>query len=454
MFDCDAVVIGGGLAGLSAAHGLRHRNVLLLEKENRFGGRIHSERRGDYWLNWGGHVFGGPGTMTGDLLKSVGLSSTAVPGSLSALAMNGRILTSGRVETYPFRIPMSWRSRAALVRAGAKVRLDVMRYSRIASPRSGEDASVRQQRIYSFLDDHTFRDYTGDLPDDADALFRPTVSRSAGDPEQISAGAGVGYFQLVWDRKGGLSQHIVGGPSTLTETIGASLGEAARKSATVHEVLQDQTGVTVRYEEDGQERTVRAAYAVLATTANVAHSIAPNLSPDLREALGQIKYGPYVSAAFLTNETRPQIWDDTYAIATPKRAFNVFFNMSTTMRAEELSRRPGSSIMAFSPAGLARELIDHEDAEILGRYYQDLNELFPGFQSLVEEAHVKRWRDGLAYCFPGRGRLQPVLSQRGGRILLAGDFLGTRYTETAIQTGLSVAQDIHSRLAAPASAEV
>jgi oxygen-dependent protoporphyrinogen oxidase len=350
----DAIIVGGGLAGLSAAHRLRHRNVLLLEKEPRFGGRIRSERRGDYWLNWGAHVYNGPGTATGDLMSSVGIDSTPVPGSLAGLAMNGTLLTSGRVETYPFRVPMSWSDRAALLRAGVKVRMAVMKYAKVSAPRDGEDYRVRQQRIYDFLGDRTFSDFVGDLPNDADALFRPTVSRSAGDPEQVSAGAGVGYFHLVWDRSGGLCRNIVGGPSTLTETIGAGLGASARIGAEVTEVIHGKNHVIVRYRHDGKDHEAKARYAVLATTAPVTSKIAPDLEADVRDALSKIVYGPYVSAAFLTNETTPQRWDSSYAIATPKRAFNVFFNMSNTTRAAEPFRGKGSSIMAFSPARFAR----------------------------------------------------------------------------------------------------
>ncbi|BDB62696.1 MULTISPECIES: flavin monoamine oxidase family protein [Rhodococcus] len=445
----DAIIVGGGLAGLSAAHRLRHRNILLLEKEPRFGGRIRSERRGPHWLNWGAHVYNGPGSATGDLLTSVGIDSTPVPGSLAGLAMNGKLLTSGRVETYPFRVPMSWHDRIALMRAGIKVRLAVMQYSRVAAPRDGEDYRIRQQRIYDFLGDRTFTDFVGDLPPDADALFRPTVSRSAGDPEQVSAGAGVGYFHLVWDRTGGLSRNIVGGPSTLTETIGAGLGDAAKIGAEVTEVVHADNHVIVRYRHDGVDHEATARYAVLATTAPVISKIAPDLDPDVRDALSKIVYGPYVSAAFLTNETSSQPWDSSYAIATPKRAFNVFFNMSNAARAAEPVRGKGSSIMAFSPARFARPLIDRSDDDILDAYYRDLDDIFPGFPNLVEEAHVQRWPHGLAYCFPGRGALQPTLTRRGSRIMLAGDFLGTWYTETAVQSGFAAAQDILSALATP-----
>ena len=54
----DVVVVGAGLAGLSAAWRMRHWDSLVLEADTRVGGRIMSERRGQYWLNWGGHMYG------------------------------------------------------------------------------------------------------------------------------------------------------------------------------------------------------------------------------------------------------------------------------------------------------------------------------------------------------------------------------------------------------------
>ena len=59
----DVVIVGGGIAGLSAAWRLRHRDVLLLEAGDRLGGRIRSEVHGDYWLNHGAHLFPAPGSL-------------------------------------------------------------------------------------------------------------------------------------------------------------------------------------------------------------------------------------------------------------------------------------------------------------------------------------------------------------------------------------------------------
>lgn len=443
----DVVIVGGGIAGLSAAWRMRHWNSVVLESDGRVGGRIRSERRGPYWLNWGGHVFADGDSATARLLGETGTDSMEVPGSLAGLAMNGKLLLNGRVESYPFRIPMTWSARLGVFKAGAKVALAVARYSRIVRLRAGEDEAARQRRVYDFLNDRSFADFIGDLPEDAEALFKPTVTRSSADIDEISAGAGVGYFSLVWNVGGGLSRNILGGPSTLTEEIAAALSDRVELNSVVGEIVHKRGSVLVRYRQDGVDKEIEARCVVLATPATVSHRIAGDLDPHVREALGKVVYGPYVSAAFLTNETETQVWDGAYGVATPKRSFNIALNMSNIARSVETERRPGSSIMTFSPGTLARQLLERDDDDIVKTYLADLDEVLPGSAGNVVEAEVQRWPTGAPYCFPGRGKLQQALTRRDGRVFLAGDYLGTLYTETAIQTGLSAAREAQSLLA-------
>lgn len=445
----DVVVVGAGLAGLSAAWRLRHWDTLVLESADRVGGRIRSERRGSYWLNWGGHVFAGPGSSTDALLNEVGVMAVAVPGSLQALSMNGAFLRKGHIATYPLRIPMSLPSRIATVSAGLKVVAGVAQYTGVVRKRAGESGASRQQRIYDFMNDRTFADFVGDLPEDAAALFKTTVTRSAGDMDQISAGAGIGYFSLVLGFGQGLSRGIVGGPSTLTESLAAGLGDRVQLGAQVHEVVHTKDSVVVRYRQDGVEREVEARTVVLATTADVTRRIGVDLPTELRDALTRIKYGPHVSSAFLTDETSPQPWDDIYAIAAPKRSFAIALNQASIVRGTESVRQPGGSFMTFSPASLGRALLDKSDEEITRTHLADLEQVLaaPGFSDTVVEAKAERWEVASPYSFPGRAKLQPTLTRGTGRVFLAGDYLGTLYTETSITTGFSAAQEAASVLA-------
>ena len=429
----DVVVIGGGIAGLSAAWALRDRDVVVLEASDRVGGRIRSERRGRYWLNFGAHVFAGPGTPTDRLLRETGVEAVDVPGVLTGVSLEGRLVAGGRIETNPLRLPLSARDRLAFARTGIRLRLGVARYDRIL--RSGD-----QERVLAYLGDRTFADWLGPVPPAVDAVLRPTIQRSSGEPEELAAGYGIGYFHLVWDRSGGLARNILGGPVTLPESIAASLGERVRLDSAVEEVVADGDSLRVSY--TGGE--VSARFAVVATQAHVTRALLPGLPEDVRAALAEIVYGPYVLAAFLTNEPGPTPWDGLYAVATARRSFNMLFNMANVLRRG--AREPGGSLMVYSGASLGRELWDVDDARVVETYLRDLDEVLPGARSIVAEAVVHRWKHGLPYVRPGRHRIQRVLERPHGNVFLAGDYLGTRYTDTAIRTGLAAAAAVRDRL--------
>jgi oxygen-dependent protoporphyrinogen oxidase len=443
--EVEVVVVGAGIAGLTAAWQLRERDILVLEAENRVGGRLYSLPRDPYWLNFGGHVLGGTETATGRLLDDAGVAAAQVPGVLTAVAVNGALLGSGRVETYPFRLPLSRSDRLALMRIGARLRAAVWRYGRMAARRPGESEESRRLRVLSYRDDETFASFLGRVPDEIDALFRPTIERSTAEPEDVSAGYGIGYFQLVWDRTSGLTRNVLGGSARLPEALAAALGERVRTDAPVTSVAREGDGVRVTYSHGGGEQDVHARFAVLAAPAYVTASIAPDLPAETRDALERITYGPYVVAAFLTEEQRPMPYDAIYAVATPKRSFNMIFNTANVLRGNG-PRQPGGSLMVYSGASLARRLEGRTDDEVGETYLHDLDELFPGLAAEVTETRVVRWPKGLPHPRPGRHLLQAALERPLDRFFLAGDYLGTTYVETAIQTGTAAARAIRSRL--------
>ncbi len=441
----DVVVVGGGIAGLAAAWHLRDLDVLVLETSDRVGGRIRSETRGDVWLNFGAHVFGGTESATGRLLSETGVRAAQVEGRLAAVALRHRVVASGMVETYPFRLPLPLRSRASLVRAGVALRLAVRRYAAVASERPGETAEARQQRMLDFLDDRSFSDFIGPLPADVDSILRATLNRSSGEPEELAAGYGVGYFHLVWNRDAGLSRNILGGPSTLIDALAAGIRRPIVTGALVSEVAAGDGSVTVRYRRGDAEHAVRARHAVVATPAFVTREIVRDLPDDTAAALGAMRYGPYVVGAFLTNETRPMPWDELYALATPGRSFGMLFNTANVLRTAGAERR-GGSLMVYTAAGAAAALADLDDDEVCALFLADLSSIYPEAASVVSEVVVQRWDRGLPYAAVGRARLQPALVRPLGSIHLAGDYLGTWYTETACQTAEAAVLAIRQRL--------
>ncbi len=441
----DVIVIGGGLAGLSAAWRLRHNNLLVLEASPRLGGRIRSERRGKYWLNWGGHVFGGQNSYVNNLLKEVEVESLDLIGSLASFSLQGNDKTNKCL--CPCSIPFSWSTKFEVAKTKCKLKTAAKKYFKLQQIRQGEDYRVRQQRILDFMADKTFSDFIGNISPEAKSIFEPIISLSAGNSDDISAAAGIENFLQTCKKNIGLSRNIVGGASTLIQSIARKLGDKVKVEAEVLQVIHHNDHVEVTYRQNGQEITEKAHYCVMATTANIAHNIIKGIDPIVNDALAQIKYGQYVSAVFLTNEVGRQDWDEKYAYYCSQSSFNAVYNMSNLVRAMEAgSRTDGSSFMVLSSAKLAEKLINLSDEEILEIYRNDLEKIFPGFGKIIVEQEVQKFNEGLAYNFLGRNKIQTSLMRPADRVYLAGDYLGTLKTETAIKTGLLAAEDINSKL--------
>jgi oxygen-dependent protoporphyrinogen oxidase len=435
----DAVVVGGGIAGLASAWDLRNRDILVLEASDRLGGRIRSEARDPYWLNLGAHVFSGPESATGRLCADVGVEVASVPGQLAAVELNGRLVVGGRPELYPLRLALAGSERLALAKAGARLRLAVARYSKAAAAREGESAPQARRRLLQFGDDRTFADWLGSMPGDADALFRATVTRSTAEPEEISAGQGIGYFALVWAAGGGLSRNIVGGAGVLVDGISAELGEKVVTGCDVTEVAPGEDSVTVSYTREGKAEQVTARQAVVATRAFEAAAIVRGLPDDTQRALEAIPYGPTVVMAVLTDEQGPMPWDGIYALATPKRSFNMLFNIANVAHARPGHPRSGGSLMMYRSAHGALPLLELPDDEVERAFLFDLYDVFPQARGHVRETQLLKLPRMLPYPAPGRAALQPALDRPLGRVHLAGDYLGGVYSDTAIASGQEAA---------------
>ena len=449
----DAIVVGAGIGGLAAAWDLRDRDVLVLEAADRLGGRVHSEPRGSYWLNLGAHVFSGPGSATWRLAEEVGVELRKVPGQLVAVELNGRIVAGGRPELFPFRLPLSMGDRVALIRAGLRLKRAVAGYERVAEPRAGETPGDTRRRVLAYGDDRTFADWLGPLSGDAAALFRATVTRSTAELDQIAFGHGAGYFSLVWNAGKGLSYNVLGGPGRLIDGVAAGLSGRILTGAEVLDVsigvrLKPDPGsrVRVRYRQMGMDHEVLARHVVLATKAFDAARIAVDLPAETRHSLEHIPYGDSVVMGMITAETGPMPWDDLYALATPKRAFSMLFNVVNVLRPATSEREPGGSLMVYRSGRAALELMERSDSEIEQSFLDDLYAIFPAARGVVKETALVRMPRMLPYAFPGRAALQPGLERPLGRLHLAGDYLGGVYTETSISSGQSASAEIRAEL--------
>jgi protoporphyrinogen/coproporphyrinogen III oxidase len=429
----DVVIVGGGIAGLSAAWRLRHRDVLLLEAGDRLGGRIRSDPCGEYWLNYGAHLFPAPGSLVDGMARQCGLETVPVTGSMMGLAVASTLLTRGRVETYPFRLPLSLRDRIAFAKAGVKVQRAVARYHRL-------------ERRCDFEDHRTFGEFLGPLPPAAQEIFSCAAHRATAELDELSAGCGIGLFALVWGGKSSLiARNLLGGSGQLPAVLARELGKRARTGCRVRAIRTEGADLVVQH--NGGE--VSARHVIVAAQAPEAAPLVAPVAEQAAAALSQLTYGAFVSVAVETSETTAMPYDDLYAMATPGRVFDMFTNQVQALRRGG-PRRPGGSLMLFAGAQGAAELMRERDELIVERFLADLHELYPQTRGVIAGATVHRWEHGNVYARPGRSRLQAALEGPLGahrNLHLAGDYfteLGN--IEAAARTGLAAAEAVDTRI--------
>jgi protoporphyrinogen/coproporphyrinogen III oxidase len=288
----DVVVIGGGIAGLAAAWRLREHDVLLLEADERLGGRLRSDPRGDYWMNYGAQLFPGPGTVVDHMARDCGLDTVPVTGSMMGLAFGPKQLTRGRVETYPFRLSLSVRDRVAFALAGLRVQRAVSAYRRVSTPRAGDSPADVRARVLGFEDERSFADFLGPLPPAVQTIFSCAAHRATAEPGDLSAGCGIGLFALVWGgRRSRLARNLLGGSGELPAALGRRLGARARTSCRVTALRSE----GAEYQADGRTRSVRARHAIVAAQAPFAAPLVAPLAPRAAAALGQMSYGAFLA---------------------------------------------------------------------------------------------------------------------------------------------------------------
>lgn len=261
MKDCDVVVVGAGLAGLTAARALAAagRSVAVVEARGRVAGR-----------NLGGHLDNGvPVEMGG---QWIGRTQTEVMKLIGELGLDtfptyddGDAVTlyKGKVTRYS-DATFGLSDGAAMEAGRLQQELEALADSvSLSSPWASPAAAD--------LDRQTLDEWLRTNTDDPEALaFWAAVVPAlfSADPAEMSLLHFLFYIKsggmidiLVGTTGGAQEMRVVGGTHQISERLAAELGdEVIRLNSPVHTIVHDDSGVRVEF--DGG--TVTAARAIVA----------------------------------------------------------------------------------------------------------------------------------------------------------------------------------------------
>jgi oxygen-dependent protoporphyrinogen oxidase len=428
-------IVGGGIAGLACAWRLQSvgHTVEVFEREQVAGGRMRSERHGDFVIDRGAQFIASGYRNLHALAAEVGIADRVRP---VARASNA-ILRDGRLEAGDYDAPMRF-LRSRVLSPSAKFRLprmlyEVWRHRGVLDPlRPERAAEIDVEDMATYLRRIVGREA-------CEYLFAPAFSSTFdSDPEDLS-----GAFALLVLRflqLGFRLQSFEGGTGLLTQTLSQRL--PVRVGCEVIAVDTHASGARVRYRTASGEQEANADAAVVAVPGSLVPALCPKLSASEREFFGGVRYvrGMIV---FLMLPRAP----DTlpyYGVAFPRPEGMDFYGMAVDHHKAGVAP-PGAGLLnAALTARSAEQWWDRSDDAVVELLLENLART-PIGRLQPSAAVVHRWDPMLPQFWAGYlPRLAAFLARRdrSPRLAFAGDYLVGPYTEAALTSGLRAADEI------------
>ena len=444
----DAVIVGAGLAGLTAARELARddHDVTILEARDRVGGRTREHRLADgEIIDLGGQWIGPTQDRVQELVEELGLEThrqydegddrLAVGGTifdhedafqaLPAESLSELMDTLGQIETLRGQIPLDAPYRAPNAEEWDATTVESWKCKTLKT----EDAQAAFDTLVRAL-------FTAE-PADISFLYFLYYIHAAGGIERITSVEG-----------GAQERSIVGGAQQLSQWGADELGDAVHLEPPVRTITQNDAGVAI----DSDTGTYAGSYVIIAVPPALAGRIAydPPL-PARRDALTQrMPMGATIKCVVTYEE--PYWRNDGYSgfVLADEGVVGLMFD-------DTPADRTIGALVGFIVANQARTWSERDQSVRRKNVLEDFTRYF-GPQAAEPIEYVEQaWSNELwsAGCYAGNmtpGTMTgygEVLREPVGRIHWAGTETAMQwcgYMDGAIRSGKRAAREVSERL--------
>ena len=439
--DADVIVIGGGIAGVSAALRLKDRGLqpVVLESESRVGGRMTTDRVNGFVIDRGVTLLGNGFVRMRSLVRRLGLTPLVGKGNFSvgiqdASGCHG--YRSGRFDDLLFERGFSLRARLAGIRFG----LDLFRHHRaLVHGRSTLSSAIDDEDCQTY-----FRRIGGE--ELFERIFWPGLNGPMGG--SVEKSSRVILMQVIWNLLVRGQWTLSAGVDRIPETIASNVNVITQ--AHVLHVEKGSDGVQVEAEISAKPQTLRARAAIFAIPGQLVPGICPELPAELSDLLERTQYSKIANAAVALSNP-PDIPYAGYAF-TPDVVPGAEIEM-------EHLRAPNRCPQGTGMAGVflwdtpQRRRLDADDESLKQQASDIVEQNFPECRGKVLFVHLVRWNIGIAQFPPGRLRevsaLRKCLPAFEAPFEFCGDYLDGLSSEGALRTGEESADRLANKTFGP-----
>jgi len=433
----DVVIVGAGLAGMTAAHELRDLDLVVVEKEPRVGGRTLSGSHGEYWYNSGAQFVWDRRTLA--LCRELGLEVLDGEGARAAIFLRGKLVEAANPYALLARMPLSPREKLDFG-------LTIRRLRRLAGRMASMDRRALDARSLGDLAGRT-------APVTREILDNVTENGAGLGIDEVSGWIGLAYaIHLFGGDVNDTLKAVRGGTQRITQAVAQELDpERLVLGAAVTEIVPEAGGVSVGYRRNGEVETLQARRCIVAAPAPAVLEMVPDLPRDKRAALERMQpYTEGLNVAWLTDENGPMPWDRLLAVPVLGASFELFSNNAYFVRGGSDERQPGGAFVTLSISGeKARGFSQLSDDEIHRAQLADLKRMFPSAADVLDRAQVRirRWR-ALPRFHKGWLADQEAVRAPVGKMHFCGDYTAQPGTPGAVGSGHHAALAVRAALEA------